>query len=191
MPPGPRLSIKQLIYLMIWHLAARHLPGTNAPAGRVFKRVRFIVCRTLFKECGVNVDIGRKTNFGSGRHISIGDNSGIGVNAFIEGPVKIGKNVMMGPDVIMITKNHEFSRIDIPVNLQGNRDKKPIRIGDDVWIGARVIVLPGVRIGCGAIIGAGAVVVKDIPDWAIAAGNPAQVVKFRKEPQGHTIQELS
>ena len=175
---------------MVWHLAARHLPGTNAPAGRVFKRVRFIVCRTLFKECGINVDIGRKASFGSGRHISVGDNSGIGKNALIAGPVKIGKNVMMGPDVMLITRNHEFLRTDIPMNLQGVRDEEPIQIGDDVWLGARVILLPGVNIGCGAIIGAGAVVVHDIPDWAIAIGNPATVIKFRKDPQLHSIREL-
>lgn len=97
---------------------------------------------------------------------------------------------MMGPDVVMITRNHEFLKTDIPMNLQGSREEKPIQIGDDVWLGARVILMPGVRIGCGAIIGAGAVVVHDIPDWAIAIGNPATVIKFRKDPKLHTLHGL-
>jgi acetyltransferase-like isoleucine patch superfamily enzyme len=63
---------------------------------------------------------------------------------------------------------------------QGFQQDKGIKIGDDVWIGARVIILPGVSIGSGVIIGAGAVVTKDIPDWAIAVGNPARVVRYRR-----------
>ncbi len=171
--------MRRLFYLAIWHLAASRLPGTNAPGGRAFKWIRFLVCRRLFKECGANVDIGRKVSFGSGQKISIGENSGVGVNSLLAGTVRIGKNVMMGPDVMMITENHEFSRVDIPMKLQGVCRERPIEIGDDVWLGARVIVLPGVRVGCGAIIGAGAVVVGDIPDRAIAVGNPARVIQYR------------
>ena len=62
---------------------------------------------------------------------------------------------------------------------QGFTDPKPIVIGDDVWIGRRVMVMPGVHIGSHCIIGAGAIVTKDIPDWAIAAGSPAVVKKYR------------
>lgn len=173
------MSLRRLFYLAIWHLAASRLPGSNAPGGRAFKWIRFLVCRRLFLECGANVDIGRKASFGSGRKISIGDNSGIGVNALLAGTVRIGKNVMMGPDVMMITANHAFLRTDIPMNLQGVCCEEPIEIGDDVWLGARVIVLPGVSVGRGAVIGAGAVVAGDIPDRAIAVGNPARVVKYR------------
>jgi len=176
------LTIKHIICLIIWYFGVRYLPSTSAPGGRIFRKIRYLVCRPLFKECGINVNIERKANFGSGRRISIGNNSGIGVNAFIAGPVKIGKNVMMGPDVIMIARNHQFSRTDIPMIFQGFGDEKPIRIDDDVWLEARVILLPGVKIGSGAIIGAGAVVAKDIPDWAIVIGNPAEVIKFRKKP---------
>ncbi|MGC8491055.1 MAG: DapH/DapD/GlmU-related protein [Syntrophobacteraceae bacterium] len=178
------MSLKRLLYLALWHLVAGRLPGSNAPAGPVFKWVRFLVCRNLFKECGANVDIERRVRFGSGRNISLGDNSGIGANALLAGTVRIGKNVMMGPDVMMITQGHASMRTDIPMNLQGRDREKPIEIGDDVWLGARAILLPGVIIGCGVIIGAGAVVVDDIPDFAIAVGNPARVVKFR------TAQEL-
>ncbi len=102
------------------------------------------------------------------------------MNAFLSGAISIGKNVMMGNDVMIIGTNHEFLRIDIPMieqELQPNRESK---IGDDVWIGLRVFILPGVSIGSGVIVGAGAVVTKDIPDWAVAVGNPARVVRYRK-----------
>ena len=66
------------------------------------------------------------------------------------------------------------------MNLQGFATEKPVLIADDVWIGARVIILPGVRIGTGAVIGAGAVVTKDMPDYSVVGGNPARVLKMRK-----------
>jgi maltose O-acetyltransferase len=127
------------------------------------------------------VNIESAAYFGSGRDISIGDNSGIGVNAFISGTVSIGRNVMMGNDVMIIGTSHEISRTDIPMTEQGFQANQRINIGDDVWIGSRVIILPGVSIGSGVIIGAGAVVINDIPDWAVAVGNPAKVVRDRRQ----------
>jgi maltose O-acetyltransferase len=66
------------------------------------------------------------------------------------------------------------------MNKQGIDVERPIVIDDDVWIGARVIILPGVHIGTGAVIGAGAVVTKDVPAYAVVGGNPARVIKMRK-----------
>lgn len=63
---------------------------------------------------------------------------------------------------------------------QGMQEFQPVTIGDDVWIGARVTILPGVTIGKGCIVGAGSVVTKSLPDYAIGLGNPARVLKFRK-----------
>jgi maltose O-acetyltransferase len=133
----------------------------------------------MFDRCGENVNIESGAFIGSGRNISIGDNSGIGVNAFLSGAISIGKNVMMGKDVMIIGTNHEFLRTDLPMIEQGLQANREIKIGDDVWIGARAIILSGVSIGSGVIIGAGAVVTKDIPDWAIAVGNPARVIRYR------------
>ena len=98
----------------------------------------------------------------------------------MNGPVFIGKNVMMGPEVIVYTHNHEFSRTDIPMNQQGKGKTDPVYIDDDVWIGRRAMILPGVHIGRGSIIGAGAVVSKSIPEFSVAVGVPAKVVKTRK-----------
>lgn len=86
----------------------------------------------------------------------------------------------MGPDVRIITINHKTERTDIPMKGQGVLSPQKVTICDDVWIGARVIILPGVTIGKGSIIGAGAVVTKDVPEYAVMGGVPARVIKFRK-----------
>ena len=99
--------------------------------------------------------------------MTLGDDSGIGINAKIYGTCHIGRCVMMGTDV--------------PMMEQGFVAELPVCIGDDVWIGDRVLILPGVHIGNGCIIAAGAVVTKDVPDYAIAAGVPAQVIRMRKQ----------
>ncbi len=113
--------------------------------------------------------------------LEIGDNSGVGYECFIEatGPVKIGDWVRMGPRVAMFTTNHNFSKKDLLVKQQGYSVGR-LDIGDDVWLGANVTILQNVRIGTGAVIGAGSVVVKDIPDYAIAVGNPARVIGQRE-----------
>jgi maltose O-acetyltransferase len=87
----------------------------------------------------------------------------------------------MGEDVLFQGGKHNFENTEIPMGHQGGEGKTELNIGNDVWIGARVIVLPGCKkIGNGVIIGAGSVVTKDIPDYAIVGGNPAKVLKMRK-----------
>lgn len=86
---------------------------------------------------------------------------------------------MMGPDCIIYTSTHKHDKIDIPIGKQGMTGVNQVVIGDGVWIGTRVIIMPGVTIGKGSIIGAGAVVTKDIPENVIAVGVPAQVIKKR------------
>lgn len=97
------------------------------------------------------------------------------------GEITIGNDVMMGPECVIISRNHEFSDTTIPMRLQGYRNEGPCTIGDDVWIGRRVMIMPGVKIGSHAIIAAGAIVTKDVPEWAVVAGVPAVVKKYRKE----------
>ena len=111
--------------------------------------------------------------------ISVGNNSGLGIDNVLQGDITIGDNVMFGPDVRIITSNHAFDRLDIPMREQGYEEEKPVVIGNDVWIGTRVLILPGVTIGDGCVIGAGAVVTKDIPPYSVAVGVPAKVVKNR------------
>lgn len=186
-----RREIKRTICYGLYYFGARWLPPSYTPGRSLWRKIRYIVSKPLFEKCGKNVNIESKAYFGSGRDISIGDNSGIGVNAFLSGSVSIGRNVMMGNDVMIIGTNHEFSRTDIPMMEQGFQQDKEIKIADDVWIGARVIILSGVSIGSGVIIGAGAVVTHDIPDWAIAVGNPAKVVRFRKTGQSSLCSDFA
>jgi maltose O-acetyltransferase len=86
----------------------------------------------------------------------------------------------MGPDVVIMTNGHAYENPNIPINQQGATLRKPVVIGNDVWIGTRVVIMPGVTIGNGAVIGAGAIVTKSIPPFAVAAGVPAKVVKWRR-----------
>jgi maltose O-acetyltransferase len=167
-----------LFYYTLYYFFARHLPVSYKPYAFGAKRIRYWVCRHLFAKCGKSVNVEHGADFGSGRDIVIGDNSGLGINCVVRKAI-IGDNVMMGPDVFFVTRNHRFESLERPMIEQGFAEKGPTIIGDDVWIGARAIILPGIRVGSGAIIGAGAVVTKDVPDYAIIAGNPARLVRYR------------
>jgi len=179
------------IRLFAFYGIARHLPSSDNKYGAWAKLVRRFACRGLFKHMGHHVNIERGAWFGSGQNIEIGDFSGMGVNCRINGPVRIGSHLMMGPDVMIISRRHNFSRLDIPMMFQGDGEPKLVVIEDDVWIGARAIILPGVRIGQGAIIGAGAVVTKDVPPFAIVGGNPARVIKSRIPEQTRSERNLT
>jgi maltose O-acetyltransferase len=112
--------------------------------------------------------------------IIIGDNSGLSRFASIPNKITIGKNVLMGPDILFIRSNHNFERNDIPIRFQGYSEVMPLTIGDDVWIGMKSMILPKCKcIGSGAIIAAGSVVTKDVPNFAIVGGNPARVIRYR------------
>ncbi len=163
-----------------YYLFARHLPGSDLPYSLGSKYIRRFFVRGMFKKCGRGVNIERGAFFGSGREIEIGDYSGLGLNCRVSGPLKIGRDVMMGPGVMIFTQNHGTDDLSIPMRLQ-TAPKHGVTIGDGVWIGANALIMPGVNIGRDSIIGGGAVVTKDVPDMAVAAGNPARVIKYRGE----------
>jgi maltose O-acetyltransferase len=171
-------KIIKIVCLFLYYGFARYLPKSYMPFNLCSKYVRFILCRRIFKRIGTNVNVERLSYFGDGSGIEIGDNSGLGINCHIT-YAKIGKNVMIGPDVFYIKANHKFDRLDIPLSEQGSSEAKPLIIEDNAWIGARVILLPGITIGEGAVIGAGSVITSNVPSYAIAAGNPARVIKYR------------
>lgn len=100
----------------------------------------------------------------------------------------IGRDVMMGPDVVIFTTDHIFSDTSRPMMDQGMAAAKPVTIGDDVWIGQRALILPGVSIGTGAIVAAGAVVTRDVPPFAVVAGNPARIIKDRRGALATSVQ---
>lgn len=130
-------------------------------------------------ECATSANIERRAYLGSGNDVVVGSRSSVGIRCELHGPVRLGDNVMMGPDVICFTVNHLHSSKVIPMIDQGNGPARPVVISDDVWIGARSILLPGVKIGSGTIIAAGSVVTRSIPSNVIAGGNPCRVIKER------------
>ncbi len=117
-----------------------------------------------------------------GNHSNIGPYSFIGCSGFIE----IGNNVMMGPRVNLLAEQHNFGEAGASIKSQGVK-RSFIRIEDDCWIGANATVLAGVTIGRGSIIGAGAVVTRDVPANTIVGGVPARVLRNRQPGEsGHT-----
>lgn len=118
--------------------------------------------------------------------LSIGNFVSIGPFCFIvsRSVVDIGDNVAIGAGTKILGGGHDFSDPDTPV-IHQERTSKGITIGDGAWIGIGASILDGVTIGKNSIVGAGAVVSKDVPDWTVAIGNPARVVEKRKkvEPQ--------
>ncbi len=173
-------SGSKIFFLCLYYGFLRYLPASySLLGGKVAKKLRYSCCKHFFAKCGKDVNIDRGAHFGYGTNIEIGDRSDIGANSEV-GVVTIGNDVMMAKDVLIISRNHNYSDLTRPIDRQGATEHKRVIIGDDVWIGSRVIILPGRKIGTGAIIGAGTVVTKDVPDYAIVGGNPATILKYRK-----------
>ncbi|MBG0781327.1 MAG: acyltransferase [Bacteroidales bacterium] len=108
--------------------------------------------------------------------VVIGDRTRIGLGCVLIGPVTVGNDVMFAQNVVVSGLNHGYQDINTPPSLQPV-ETKPISIGDEVWIGANVVITAGVTIGKHAVVAAGSVVTKDVPDFSIAAGNPARILK--------------
>lgn len=170
-------KIKKIIGLCLYHCIGKRLPLSFSRFNIGQKRFRAFCGKLILTKCGKKVNIEKGAIFSS--KVELGNHSGIGVNADIKGKCIIGNDVMMGPQCIIYTYNHKFDDTTTTMRGQGFQEEKPVYIGDDVWIGGRVIILPGVKVGSHSIIGAGSVVTKDVPEWSIVAGNPAVVKKFR------------
>lgn len=168
------------IYLGLYYLIGIKLPESDGVITFAAKKIRRFLVKNIFKSVGRDVNIEKGVFFGKGRGIAIGNRSGIGLNARVQGPLTIGQDVMMGPEVIIYTKNHAIDRLDIPMIEQGETSPKKVIIEDDVWIGARAIILPGVTIGKGAVIAAGAVISKDVEPYKIVGGIPGKVIGTRQ-----------
>ena len=171
------MGIKSFAGRAFYSLIAKHLPGSYSKFNIGQRRFRNMTARCFAPGIDRSVNIEKGASFSS--KVVAGKKSNIGMNAYIQGETVIGNYVMMGPECNIWTVNHMTSRTDIPMCEQGDAKEMRVVIDDDVWIGSRVTILPGVHIGKGCIIGAGAIVSKDIPDYSVAAGNPARVVKTR------------
>ena len=108
--------------------------------------------------------------------VTIGDHTRIGIHCTVIGPVCIGNNVNLAQGITVTALNHNFEDTTKRIDEQGI-STKPVMIGDDVWIGANAVILPGVTIGRHVVVAAGAVVTKDVPDYSVVGGVPAKVIK--------------
>lgn len=172
--------------LFIYKLCLQYLPSTDNRfwiSQKIIRPLRSNIAKHCFKNAGQRINIERLADFGMGGGISIGDRSNIGIKCRVRGPLEIGKDVMMGPEVVIIGPSHKYDRTDIPMIFQGSETPKLTKIEDDVWIGTRVIILNGVKIGKGSIIGAGALVTKDVPAYTVVGGVPAKVIAKRKNDE--------
>lgn len=161
------------LYLAVF----RHTPEDFRPYALFFPWLRNRLVALFADHCGRGVRV--KSNAEVSPYIRIGDRSELGTRCMIQSGVAIGDDVIMGPDVKIFSRNHRFDDPAQPVALQG-KQQRSVTIGNDVWIGANVVILPGVTIGDHAILAAGAIVTRDVPEWAIAGGNPARVIKDRR-----------
>lgn len=109
-------------------------------------------------------------------NVIIGNNTMIGIGSVIIGPVSIGNHVMLAQNIVVSGLNHGYEDPAIPPSLQKEL-KKQIVISDDVWIGANCVITAGITIGKHVVVGAGSVVTKSIPDYCVAVGNPAKIIK--------------
>lgn len=170
------------------------------PIGAV---LRWLAWRWLFEFCG-KVRFDRTLTLAAMRNISLADGVRIGRGCFLtahrgrlqlgrfasvspsvhlgadDGEIVIGEFVAIGPGCVLRAANHCFASLDEPIMRQGHTPGR-IVVEDDVWLGANVVITPDVRIGRGAIVGAGAVVTRDVPPFAIVGGVPAAVIGNRKK----------
>jgi len=105
------------------------------------------------------------------------------------GGIEIGDNVLIGPGVMIWSQNHRYQRADIPITDQGY-DYAKVTIEEDVWIGARSIILPGVHISKGAVVAAGSVVTRSVAPYTVVAGVPARPIKSRTSSSTANLPEI-
>ena len=168
-------TLKTKILFILYKMFGAWLPGSDHC--KIALIIRRFFAKGIVNQMGKNVNIEKQAHFTPG--VKIGNNSGIGIRCEVNGPITIGNDVMMGPEVVIYTTTHAHDRTDITMIEQGFEEVNPVTIGNDVWIGRRAMIMPGVNIGNGCIIGAGAVVTKNVPDYCIIGGVPAKILKRR------------
>lgn len=168
------------IWIFLYYLIGYTTPHIYFPLGNFFCKTRaFLIKRILNEKCGSNILIQGKVLFGKFNDVSIGNNTQISERSRLRN-VSIGNNVLIAPEVYVLHSGHGYERKDITMLQQGETHYPKTIIEDDVWIGARVIIMPRRIIGKGSIVAAGSVVIKDVAPYSIVGGNPAKLIKYRK-----------
>lgn len=142
--------------------------------------LRYILLKTLCKACGNNVAIESSVYLLNPARLSLGNNVSINPMCYIEaaGEISIGNDVSIAHGVTVMSTSHQYTNLEIPIKDQGISYEKVV-IGSNVWIGAKATILSGTTIRSGVIVGANAVVTKDVPENTIVGGVPARLIKSR------------
>lgn len=175
-PQSAVIRLARLVFFTLYTGIFRFTPEDYRPYALFFPQLRSWLVRCFIVRSGTGLRV--KHNADISPNIRIGNNSELGTRCLIQSGVAIGDDVIMGPDVKIYARNHGFDRLDIPMRLQGETAKETV-IGNDVWIGANVLIMPGVTVGNHTILAAGAIVTRDVPDYAMAGGNPARIIRMR------------
>lgn len=168
--PGDRKILEeQAIYQeKLWHFN-RLSPADHEKKQQYMKEV--------FAECGTGnyIELPFYANWG-GHHLHLGSHIYVNFNLTLvdDGHIYVGDHVMFGPNVTIATANHP---IDADLRRRALQYNKDVHIGENVWLGAGCIIVPGVTIGKNSVIGAGSIVTGDIPENVIAVGNPCRVIR--------------
>lgn len=146
-----------------------------------FKSSMLKLCKDKFKHFGVGADFRAGayavhcSNISIGKNVVVRPSTMMFADEFAQ--IILEDNVMMGAGVHFYVNNHKFDRRDIPLIDQGYYPSEDIVVRNGAWIGANSIILPGVTIGINSVVGAGSIVTKNVPDYSIAVGSPAKVIK--------------
>lgn len=142
--------------------------------------IRYALLKTLARHVGQNVSVHPNVYLFKIHNLSLGDNVSIHPLCYLDaaGGIEIGNDVSIAHDVSMISFNHRFDDLSVPIKDQG-LIKKQITICDNVWIGAKSVILAGVTVHTGSVIGAASVVTHDIEENTVVVGSPAKMIKKR------------
>ena len=175
-------KIKRVVGRCLYSVASV-LPTTQGSVQIGQRSIRRLAAKMILCRCGKDVTIEKRARFDS--TVELGDHSGIGEGCIVTNKVIIGENVMMAREVLINPNNHVIADTEIPMCQQGMEPKKPVIIEDDVWLGSRCMIMPGITVHEGSVVAAGAVVTKDVPEYAIVGGVPAKVIRYRKPPENN------
>ncbi len=170
------VSKTKLLSCLLYNIIGKSLPLDSMPYSKGLRNIRYFLFSKCIKKCGDDPRVDKNVYISPS--IEVGNSIRISENVKIRKNTSIGNDVLIGPGVQIITATHNFSKLDIPINKQGDSQYK-VNIGNDVWIGTNAIILPNVTIENHVIVAAGSVITKDVPTNAIVGGNPAKIIRYR------------
>lgn len=169
----------QKLKLIIYYVIIQNLPHSRFLKISNTIRIWYLSKVLKIMPYDKNSKFEYKIYISDARQISLGSFVRINENTFFQGNVNIGNHVMIAPNVSVYSKTHKYDDLNTPMVLSGETPTKTVVIEDDVWIGINAVILPGIRIGKGAIVGANSVVSKNVEPYSIVGGVPAKLIRKR------------